>query len=131
MVLNLHSTLESQTASKPMTCRTEPRPMKSVCEGGLWSWVIFKQVMMLGKLTIMVFTAGLKDIKTFPPVRHSWYLHRERGIMILRCSQERCEKQLPFGKALRATDKRQQDSFKLYFYKFRLLFLMISSVVPY
>lgn len=60
-----------------------------VCEGGLWSWVIFKQVMMLGKLTIIVFTAGLKDIKTFPPIRHSWYLHRERGIMILRCSQER------------------------------------------
>ena len=28
-------------------------------------------------------------------------------------------------------DKRQQDSFKHYFYKFQPLFLMISSVVPY
>ena len=85
MVLNLHSTLESQRASKPRTGRTEPRPMKSKCEGRLWSWVIFKQAMLLGELTIMVFTAGLKDIKIFPPILYSWFLHHKRGIMILRC----------------------------------------------
>ena len=58
---------------------------QKVCEGGLWSWVIFKQAMLLGELTIMVFTAGLKDIKIFPPILHSWFLHFKRGIMILRC----------------------------------------------